>query len=401
MRNASRLQGITWDHPRGIDALRAAGDEFARATGTAIDWTVRSLREFEDTPVVELAAAYDLVALDHPFIGDAVDAGALLPLETVFLPGELAERAGDSAGASHDSYHWQGRQWGGAVDAACMVGAHRAGAVAREEIPDRWDDVPGFARRHGQDAVLLAANPTHLWGTVLSLCEAGANTAVGPPGGWRRGADGRPYWWEDTGIDPAVLGEAVERARHLLALCAPESLESDPVTVLERLAGADDRALYSPLVFGYITYARPGEREALVAFSDAPRIGEAPVGTLTGGVGLAVSAGSAGSAAGREAAAFVRFATSADTQAGCAHDAGGQAGRRSVWTDERVDAEVTHFYRDTLATMDRSFLRPRLPGYPAYQRAAAETLHSGVVTDVRTREIVTSLGQLWRKYVRV
>ncbi|MEV0277843.1 hypothetical protein AB0I22_15890 [Streptomyces sp. NPDC050610] len=398
MRNASRLQGITWDHPRGIDALRASGDEYERRTGIGIDWAVRSLREFEDTPVAELAAEYDLVALDHPFIGDAVEAGALLPLDTVFLPAELAERAEDSAGASDSSYRWKGHQWGGAVDAACMVGAHRACAVTREEIPVRWEDVGGFARRHGRESVLLAANPTHLWGTVLSLCEAVANTAVGPREGWRRSADGRPAWWGDAGIDPALLEEGIERAGRLLSLCAPASLASDPITVLERLADSGAPALYCPLVFGYVTYARPGARDALVAFGDAPRIGDDPVGTLTGGVGLAVSARSD---AGRDAAAFVRFATTAEIQAGHAHEAGGQAGRRSVWVDERVDAEVTHFYRDTLATMDRSFLRPRLPGYPDYQRAAAHALHSGVVDGVRPRALATELAQLWRKHVRV
>ncbi|GAA2069333.1 ABC transporter substrate-binding protein [Streptomyces albiaxialis] len=347
--------------------------------------------------MAELTGEYDLVALDHPFIGDAVEAGALLPLDSVLPPGELRERAGDSAGPSHASYHWRGRQWGGAVDAACMVAAHRAGAVERTEIPERWDDVPAFARRHGREAVLLAANPTHLWGTVLSLCEAGADTAAGPREGWRRGADGRPEWWGDAGVDPALLGEAVERARRLLALCAPESSAADPIAVLERLADPHDAALYCPLVFGYVTYARPGARPALVAFTDAPRLGDEPVGTLTGGVGLAVSARSD---AGRDAAAFVRLATSAQVQRGPAHAAGGQAGRRSVWLDARVDDEVTGFYRSTLATMDRSFLRPRLPGYPAYQRAAAEELHRGLAKGVRGRDIVTELGNLWRKHVR-
>ncbi|MFG3257207.1 hypothetical protein [Streptomyces sp. NPDC048172] len=408
MRDPSRLRGITWDHPRGIDALRAAGAEFERGTGVAIEWTVRSLREFEETPVAELAGEYDLVALDHPFIGDAVDAGALMPLDPVFSADELCERDEDSAGPSHASYRWQGRQWGGAVDAACMVGAHRAGAVDRAEIPARWDDVSAFVRRHGREAVLLAANPTHLWGTVLSLCEAEANTAVGPRDRWRRGADGRPEWWGDAGVDPALLGEAVERARRLLTLCDPASLGADPIAVLERIA--DSRALYCPLVFGYVTYARPGARDALVAFTDAPRLGDDPVGTLTGGVGLAVSSRpapapgpdpDAGGNAGRDAAAFVRLATSARTQGGVAHDAGGQSGRRSVWRDGRVNDEVTGFYRDTLATMDRSFLRPRLPGYPAYQRAAAETLHRGLVNGERGHDLVTELGNLWRKHVRV
>jgi multiple sugar transport system substrate-binding protein len=34
-------------------------------------WDRHSLRQFEEKPIAETAANYDLVNLDHPFVGDA------------------------------------------------------------------------------------------------------------------------------------------------------------------------------------------------------------------------------------------------------------------------------------------------------------------------------------------
>ncbi|GLY71567.1 extracellular solute-binding protein [Amycolatopsis taiwanensis] len=398
VRTGTRLRGITWDHPRGIAALSACAAQFHRETGIAVEWTARPLHVFEDAPIAEPAREYDLVALDHPFVGDAVAGGVLAPLDAYWDPVDIADRKGDSAGPSHASYHWKSRLWGGAVDAACMVSAYQDGRVDPVEVPRRWGAVEQFALRYGREAVLLAANPTHLWCTLLSLCEAVA--AAAPDRSQKRQADGRPDWWRDTGIDPEVLAAALELAAALLRHCAPESLASDPITVLERLADRADTAIYSPLVFGYITYSRSRGRAAVVRFTDAPTVHglDATVGTLAGGVGLSVSAESEFPG---DAAEFVRYATSAPVQRGRYSTAGGQAGRRSVWTDDRINEQVADFYRGTVATMDRAFLRPRLPGYPAYQRAASHTLHTALTNGTPTGDIVSSLNRLWRNHVRV
>lgn len=387
------LTGMTWDHPRGIDALEAAGREFARITGTSVRWEVRPLAQFEDSSVSELARSYDLVAMDHPFIGDAVRDGGLSPLEEAWSAAQLAELRADSAGPSQDSYLWRGRTYAAAVDAACMVSAAREGALDAEEMPRDWDGVAALSRRLGRGRVLLAANPTHLWGTLLSLCEDVASGSSGEPS--PRDGEGRPAWWPEAGLDRAVLGEALPRLRALLEWCDPSSRELDPITVLERLSGRGDAA-YTPLVFGYVTYARERAGAEIVRFANAPGTGGAPVGTLTGGVGLAVSAHSARAA---EAARFVLFASSLPTQRGTYVTAGGQSGRRSVWADPAVNARDGGFYADTLATMDRSFLRPRVPGYPAYQRSAAHALHGLVFGGGGDAEILEALSGLWRTHV--
>jgi multiple sugar transport system substrate-binding protein len=385
------LRGITWDHPRGIRPLEAASAEFARRTGITVSWTARPLHAFEDTPLAELAAHCDLLAIDHPFIGDAVDADVLAPLDDLLSREVLADRAADSAGSSHASYAWRGRQWALGVDAACMVTAYRPDLTDGPGTAPAWSDAIDLARRLGRARVLLPANPTHAWGTFLSLCESVTELPD------ERDAEGRPAWWPESGIDNDTATAAWARLTELLAVCAPESLGTDPITALERL-GATDEIAYVPLVFGYVTYARADSGMARVRFTDAPGLRATGGGTLTGGVGLAITAGSEHPDA---AAAFLEYVSSASVQTGLFAQSGGQPGRRSAWTSPDADAEAGGFFGGTLATMERSFLRPRGVGYPRFQVAAAASLHHALSMRVPAVEGIASIQRLWEDHVPV
>lgn len=378
------LRGITWDHPRGIDPLRHLSDRYtADSPDVRIEWTSRPLRSFEDVALSELVSGHDLVAFDHPFIGAAVRDGVLLPLDGLVDPGELEDRAGDVMGGSHESYRRDDRQWALAFDAACMVMATRPDLLDSPG-PSTWAETRDLARDLGRSRVLLAANPTHLWGTMLSLCHA---LAVAE----RPDAEAtEPYWWTPTGIAPDLLTESIQRTRDLLDLCAPESLHSDPVDVLDRMSRTDDIAL-SPLVFAYVTYALQGATRPL-RFSAAPSFTASPVGTLTGGVGLGVVRDSAMAP---EAVDFALFATARSSQLDAAVLAGGQPARRSAWEDNDANARTGGFFTGCAPTMERSFLRPRGPGYPRFQRLGAEALHDGIVQGTPNVEIAHAVAALW------
>ncbi|WP_203962605.1 extracellular solute-binding protein [Actinocatenispora thailandica] len=374
---------MTWNHRRGLAPLLAATERF----GVPIRWEARSLREFEDVPVADLAAKYDLIAVDHPFMGQAAATGAFLPLDGV-LPAEVldAQRAG-SVGPSFASYTWQGRQWALPMDAAAQVSAYRPDLLPAP--PTRWDEALELLRG-GAVAGLMPANPTHLWSSFLSLCHqraslAGPVTATGP--------DSRPSWWPAGGIEPDVAAAALGQLRAVLAVVDPASLSSDPIQVLDTMA-TGDRIGYAPLAFGYVSYARPAADRQLVRFADAPSATGAPVGTMLGGVGLAVSAHCADpDPALRFAAAVVDPAF----QSGGYATAGGQPGHRAAWTDPAVNAASSDFFAATLATLDRSFLRGRDAGYPAFQRAAGEALHAGIRRGDGDREILGSIAERWQR----
>ncbi|MFE6968192.1 extracellular solute-binding protein [Isoptericola sp. NPDC057653] len=376
------LRGLIWDHPRAVDPILRATDEHEARTGTTVAWTARPLEEFEDVPLDELAEDFDVLAIDHPFVGDAARNGALAPLSELVAAGELDRRDRDYVGPSLRSYLWEGRLMALPVDAACMVSAARTTGGAGV-LPRTWQDAVLHLASLGPERTLLAANPTHLWGTFLSMCEAVHQ-------GGRAGD--RPAWWGDGGLDEDTALGALDLLRDVLALVPERSFGASPIQVLDELAGAG-AAVYSPLVFGYVTYAleRPGA--ARVAFGDAPSGAPGtPTGSLTGGVGLAVSARSTNL---QEAADFVLLATSPDVQAGSYAAAGGQPAAARAWHDPGTDRRAGGFFGGTLATMERSFLRPRGPGYPRFQRAAATALHDLIRGGARDAQVVAHLDELW------
>jgi len=381
------LRGTTWDHPRAVDSIRSASEAFHAANPDVIvEWVARPLHEFEDVPIEELAEEFDLLAIDHPFVGDAAEHRALLPLNDVVLASELAERAETYVGNSFESYVWQGLQLAMPVDAACMVSAFRPDRIDRSSLPNQWSDAADFVLDLGSERTLMAANPTHLWCTFLTLCESvsGASSTMSSSG---------PLWWTEEGIDETVVSPAIELLRGLLAVSSPLSLRCDPIAVLNLLASDADFD-YCPLVFEYSTYSIERDGLRLIEFTNGPGGHNPATGPLTGGVGLAVSALSAEPLL---ASRFVMFATSDEVQAGVYSRAGGQPAARAAWQDPVVNRYAHAMYTNTAASMETAFLRPRGRNFPAFQRAAASALHTMTTGRQPGASICRELNRMWRE----
>ncbi|MEI9955895.1 MAG: hypothetical protein WDM90_06205 [Ferruginibacter sp.] len=66
--------------------------------GVTIQWTKRTLQEFADFPIEKLTEQYDLLIIDHPWVGCAAATGCVLPLDE-YLPSEyLQEQLQNSVG---------------------------------------------------------------------------------------------------------------------------------------------------------------------------------------------------------------------------------------------------------------------------------------------------------------
>ncbi len=141
------LRGISWDHPRGHDCMVATAEAYASVQPEVrIVWETRSLQDFADFPVQKLAESYDLLVIDHPFVGFAAADGCLLPLDEHIDAGVLADQAANSVGPSHRSYFYGGHQWALATDAAGHVAAYRPDLLAEiGGLPRTWDDVLAVA----------------------------------------------------------------------------------------------------------------------------------------------------------------------------------------------------------------------------------------------------------------
>ena len=79
-RSPGTIPGATMRWQRRPQRLDPARDALA------IAWDKQPLEGFESHPIADLCSRYDLVVLDHPHVGEAVEAGCLQPLEDVFEP---------------------------------------------------------------------------------------------------------------------------------------------------------------------------------------------------------------------------------------------------------------------------------------------------------------------------
>ncbi len=378
MTGTTSLRGMTWDHPRGTGPVRAATAIWAQShPEVAVTWDVRPLRAFEDQPITELSASYDLLMIDHPHIGAAVAEDALLGLDEWIENDFLREQEAHATGASFESYAYGGRQWALAVDAAAQVGAYRADLLARlgAELPRTWDDVAALARdSSGAEAqLLLPLNPTHAWCTVLSIVES------------RRDGELRTATqWADA------FGEALEILAALTPDLDPRSERLDPIAA-GQLATTTDQVLGIPLAFGYVTFARTGvDRQRCLTHVDAPR-GDAGIGSVLGGVGLALSARSSRPDL---AAELARLVASPEFQRNHVVEAEGQPGHRSAWVDPQLDETTNHFFSATIDSLDAAFVRPRDTGAAAVQRRGGDIVHEQIWRE--STSTVTCARQLGR-----
>ena len=129
------IKGITWGHSRGISPLLAFSQRFSELNpGVEVQWTKRSLQEFADFPIEKLTEQYDLLIIDHPWVGCAAATNCVLPLESYLPKDYLQDQLDNSVGQSHQSYHYNGHQWALAIDAATPAASYRPDLFEKNNI---------------------------------------------------------------------------------------------------------------------------------------------------------------------------------------------------------------------------------------------------------------------------
>lgn len=361
-----RYRGLTWDHPRGYNALAAAAATLDPEV-LGIDWDVQPLEGFESAPIADLCARYDLVVMDHPHLGEAMAHGCLTPLEDVFGASFIEALKAETVGPCLSSYRWDGRHYALPLDAATQVAAYRPDRLERP--PASWDDVRALAKEGG---VVLSLGGPHALLSFLSLASA---------------LDPSPR--EARFLAPGVGEEAFARLAEIAAHGDRALAERNPIGILEAMCARDD-VFYCPLVYGYVTYsARPDG--ARVAFANAPTAGGRH-GSVLGGTGIALSARCQPSP---ELIAHLAWLLGETAQTGFipAHD--GQPSRRSAWRDTAVNGAAGNFYRDTLATVEAATVRPRHDGFIAFQTAASASLRAAIDSGEAPREAAAAVERLY------
>jgi multiple sugar transport system substrate-binding protein len=360
------LKGITWNHTRGLLPMLATAQQFEEThAGITVRWEKRSLQAFADAPLSELAQRFDLLVIDHPSIGEAATKGLLLPLDEYLPEDFLKDQEQNSVGQSHASYMYDGHQWTLAIDAATPVAGWRADLMERAgaKIPQTWSAVLELARRG------LVATPGLAIDSLMAFFML--TNALGA----------EPFRCEGTVIDQQqreIGAHALTMLRELLALSAPGSLDRNPIRTWQLLAEGDSIA-YCPFAYGYSNYSRRGYATNMLAPGGLVTLDDGtPLRSTLGGAGLAISASCKDRAA---SVAYAVHVASAEVQRTVYVASGGQPGHRGAWLDGQANRMTNNFFANTLPTLDAAWVRPRWPGFIAFQDAASTVIHEYLRSD--------------------
>src|SRR5207245_3188987 len=112
-------------------------------------------------PIEQYLDRYDLLIVDHPFVGFAAAHGALVDLAPSISDSEKLRFGADSVGPSWASYWYKGGLWAFPIDAATQVASYRPDLLlaVSAAVPDTFDAVLKLgkkARKAGKHIVVPA-----------------------------------------------------------------------------------------------------------------------------------------------------------------------------------------------------------------------------------------------------
>lgn len=374
------LRGITWDHMRGFTSVVGTAQRFHELNPHLdIQWQKRSLQEFADKPLAQLAAEYDLLVIDHPWAGFASSSGILANLTELLAEDFMADQAANSVGQSHPSYNFGGSQWALATDAACPVSAYRPDLLeaAGESVPQTFDELIALAEK---GLVCCPSIALDCYGNFLNLLMAAGETI---------------FPNEEEVAERSVAIEALERLKALTDLIEDRFFDLNPIRTLEVMSQEPNGPAYLPWGYGYTNYSRRAYAPQLVHFGDV--IGfeaDKPGATMLGGAGLAISARCEHLDV---AKAYAEFTASPAIQNGIYFETGGQPGHRSAWNNPDLDAQCAGFFSRTLPTLDRAFVRPRYAGYLEFQDTACLHIHDYLRNNGDLNATLDTVNKIYRE----
>ena len=342
-----------------------------------IVWKKRTLQEFADKSVTDLAQEYDLLVIDHPWTGAAAAKGMLAPFDD-YLPAEfLADQRANSVGRSYESYNFLGKQWALPTDAATPVAASRPDLLQALglELPKTFEDLLALAKQGRVGFSLLPIDVLmSFYGFCCSLGE-------------------EPCQQNDQVISDEIGTQVLRMLKSLSDELDPAFYEKNPFKVFEEMT-LRDQIVYCPFAYGYSNYSREGYARKVLHFHDLVSLnGKTMVSTL-GGAGLAVSS------QGKHievAMDYARFAASPEIQETLYTENGGQPGHLKAWTSDKVNAYTADYFKNTLPTLERAYLRPRYDGHLYFQDHAGDIVVDYLKNGGDEKAVLEKMNKMYRE----
>ncbi|MDB5193636.1 MAG: carbohydrate transporter substrate-binding protein family [Segetibacter sp.] len=373
------LKGITWGHSRGITPLLAASQRFSELyPDVEINWKKRTLQEFADFPIEKLTEEYDLLIIDHPWVGCAAATNCVLPLEQYLSEDYLQDQLENSVGGSHESYNYKGHQWALAIDAATPAASYRADLFVKHnaDVPTTWDEVIALAKK---GKVAVPAIPIDLLMNFYMFCIAHGT---------------QPFANEDEVIDEEIGLLALETMRELWGAVDKKMFGYNPIAVAEQMTTTNDY-WYCPFAYCYSNYSRVGYTNNILTYTDLVYFDEGgKLRSTIGGTGLAISAFSKNKDA---ALVFAEMVVGGSCQSTFYVEHGGQPGHAWAWKSSKANTLTNNFFTNVLPIMERGYIRPRYNGYLLFQDHAGDCIQQYLLNEGNQRDVLNEINQLYKQ----
>ncbi|MBV8375383.1 MAG: extracellular solute-binding protein [Verrucomicrobia bacterium] len=379
-RRPGALEGLAWNHSRGYVPLVATAQRFEDLGYGEIRWQKRSLRDFGDQDLEQLALNFDLLVIDHPHVGRLASAGLIEPLEDRFENGFLADLETGSVGRSFDSYWTEERLWALPIDAAAPVSSWRPDLMKESSInpPETWEQLCDLARR---GFVVIPATPVDSLMNLYMLCC---------------GLGEQPFSGEAPASYDIAL-EALQLLRELVRCCSPECLQRDPIQTYRAMV-LNNAGLYCPFAFGYSNYCRSGYAPVTLEFGGLVTLNGRSLQSTLGGAGIAISRNCRNQ---ELAFGYIEWIASLSTQQSIYFQAGGQPAHRAAWLDPNINSSCGKYFRNTLETVDFAYLRPRYNGYVEFQNRAGAEVHLYLRGRQSAAETISAMSEAYFRSVEI
>lgn len=371
------LRGITWNHSRGFLPMVATAQRFSELNPhVQISWEKRSLQQFADFSIQELAEVFDLLVIDHPWAGFAAKTKSIVPLDQYLSEEYLKDQEVNSVGASYESYHYDGHQWALPIDAATPVAASRPDLLAAKglQLPKSFEDLLALA---DQGLVAFAGIPIDVLMNFYTLCCS-------------LGED--PCQGDEEVVSTATGIKALKMYRELASKIDKANFNRNPIQVYEAMTQTDEIA-YCPFAYGYANYSRNGYARRTLHFHDMISLdGKTNLRSTLGGTGLAISSKCAEM---EVAVAYARYVGSPECQQTLFFESGGQPGHLAAWKNEEVNRQSQQYFNNTLPALERAFLRPRYHGSMFFQDHAGDVVRDYLMNGGDEAEVLSAMNELY------
>ena len=374
----TKLKGITWNHTRGLLPMVATAQRFTELNpGIEISWEKRSLQEFADASIEDLAKRFDLLVIDHPWTGFGADTKTILPLSDHLSAEYIKDQEINTVGKSYGSYVFHNKLWALPIDAATPVAASRLDILQKHglKVPQTYEDLLTLAKK---GMVAFAGIPVDSLMTFYSFCCS-------------LGED--PFRSQEKVISVETGKKALQMHRELAQLMDPANFNRNPIQVYEAMVNSDEIA-YCPFAYGYSNYSRTGYSKNLLHFYDLVKLNDQPMISSLGGTGLAVSSFSQHIP---EAIKYAEFTGSSQVQQNIFADNGGQPGHLQAWKSERINGVTHDYFKNTLPALERAFLRPRYSGHMYFQDHAGDVVRDYLMNGGDEELVLSAMDALYIK----